>query len=131
MNRTQPALQSRLLVVDDSEDVLESLQMVLDDLGYQVDTARSGSQALDRVKSVFYGLVLCDVGMPGMSGWQVAEKIRSAVPGTKVFLLTGFADQIQSDDPRLELVDGVLPKPIEIDRLARFLSEQVQAAQSA
>jgi len=127
MSQTQSAL-SRLLVVDDSEDVLESLEMVLDDLGYQVDTALSGSQALDRIRSAYYELVLCDVGMPGMNGWQVAEQIRSVAPRTKVFLLTGFADQIARDDPRLLQVDGVLPKPIEIDTLERFLHEQVPAA---
>ncbi|MGI5864859.1 MAG: response regulator [Myxococcales bacterium] len=117
----------RLLVVDDSIDILDSLEMVLDDMGYAVDTARSGHEALERMRSAAYGLVLCDVGMPEMNGWQVAREIRSVSPATKVFMLTGVADQIDDDDPRLGLVDGVLPKPIEIDWLERFLGEQLPA----
>ncbi|HCF60699.1 MAG TPA: hypothetical protein DFS52_22205 [Myxococcales bacterium] len=122
MSSTQTA---RLLVVDDSLDILDSLELVLDDMGYAVDTACSGREALERVRGAAYGLVLCDIGMPEMNGWQVAREIRAVSPGTKVFLLTGVADQIAEDDPRLGLVHGVLPKPFEIDWLERFLGEQL------
>ena len=125
MTENRPS--TRLLVVDDSVDILDSLQLVLDDMGYATDTACSGRLALERVRAADYGLVLCDVGMPEMNGWQVAREIRVLAPKTKVFLLTGVADQIEADDPRLGAVHGVLPKPIELDWLERFLGEQLPA----
>jgi CheY-like chemotaxis protein len=124
MGNEQP-VSPRLLIVDDSLDILESLQMVVEDLGYQADTACGGLEAIERIRTARYALVLCDVGMPDLNGWQVARKINALSPGTKVFLLTGHADQISAGDRRTEPIDGVLPKPIDLERLEQFLRDQL------
>ena len=74
-----------------------------------------------------FDLVLCDVGMPEMSGWLVAREIQRLAPGTPVWMLTGWANEISEQDPRRQYVRGVLAKPIDLDQLRDLLTEPVLA----
>lgn len=121
----------RLLVVDDDSDNLTATKLVLQHLGQQVDVAASGEEALALVRSGAeraYELVLCDVGMPGMNGWQLAERIRTASPSTRILMLTGWAQEIPRDDPRLRNVDGLLGKPLQLETLRDVLAARLAAA---
>ncbi len=117
----------RLLVVDDDVDNLEAAKCVLEDLGQDVDVACSGEEALELLDEGRrrYDLVLCDVGMPGMNGWQVATAVKRVAPGTRVVLLTGWAQEIAPEDAKRGAVDGILGKPLDLARLRRFLSERL------
>jgi CheY-like chemotaxis protein len=113
----------RILVVDDDLEHLQTAKAVIELEEQEVDVAESGRAALERFQSgTSYDLVLCDAGMPGLNGWQVAEQIRAIAPGTRVYLLTGWAQQIADDDPRRHLVSGILPKPMNLDRLRQLLA---------
>jgi signal transduction histidine kinase len=118
----------RLLVVDDDIDNLEATKYVLEDLGQDADLAESGQEALALVaEGRRYDLVFCDVGMPGMNGWQVAEELKRAAPGTRVVLVTGWAQEIAPDDPKRRGVDGVLAKPLDVAHLRRALTHWLGA----
>jgi signal transduction histidine kinase/CheY-like chemotaxis protein len=113
----------RILIVDDELDNLEVLREVLELENQHVDSARSGPEALalfDRGER--FDLVLCDVGMPEMSGWQVAREIQRIAPGTLVWMLTGWANEIGESDPRRRYVRGVLAKPLDLDLLRSLLT---------
>jgi len=115
--------QSRVLLVDDEIDNLEVLQELLELEGHCVDTAATGTAALDHFRrGERYDLVLCDVGMPQMSGWQVVREIRRIAPSTRIWLLTRWANEISEHDPRLHDVQGVLGKPLDLDQLRSLLS---------
>jgi C4-dicarboxylate-specific signal transduction histidine kinase/CheY-like chemotaxis protein len=117
-----PRPAARVLVVDDDPDVLEAARLVLEDLGQQVDTAPCGRAALARIAAgERYDVVLCDVGMPDLNGWRVAEELRALTPATPVYLVTGWAHEIAVDDPRRRLVAGILPKPLPMDALVAAL----------
>jgi DNA-binding LytR/AlgR family response regulator len=60
--------------------------------------------------------------MPDMNGWHVAREIQDVAPGTTVFMVTGWAQQIADEDPRRRWVKGVLEKPMTLDRLRDLLS---------
>ena len=94
---------------------------VLEAEGLSVSTAQSGADALRRLHDQRYDLLLCDVGMPEMSGWQVAREIQRIAPGTVVWMLTGWANEIGESDPRLDYVSGVLAKPLDLERLRLLL----------
>ncbi len=82
-----------------------------------------GLEALHRFeRGKRYDLVLCDVGMPGMSGWQVAAEIEQIAPGTPIWLVTAWANDIAANDPRRQLVRGVLAKPLDFDEVHRLVS---------
>ncbi len=114
-----------VLVIDDEPDNLEATAALIEAEGQIVDVAASGADALDLVARMGarYDLVLCDVGMPDMNGWQVAEAIQRIAPGTRVFMLTGWSHEIADDDPRLRLASGILPKPMDPEWVTALLAE--------
>ena len=70
-------MPKRVLIVDDEKDALEMYKGIVKKEGYDVDTASSGKEALAKLAAAHFDLVLLDVYMPGMSGKEVAEAIRS------------------------------------------------------
>jgi signal transduction histidine kinase/ActR/RegA family two-component response regulator len=119
----RPLPRRRVLVVDDDEDVLEAARAVLEMLGQHVETAGGGADAIARVDAgERYDVVLTDLGMPGTSGWEVAERLHAIAPAMPVWLVTGWARELRVDDPRCAHLAGVLPKPLDIDELRRVIS---------
>jgi CheY-like chemotaxis protein/nitrogen-specific signal transduction histidine kinase len=117
----------RILIVDDEADNVDVLQELLELEHHHIRTARSGPAALLLLEQgERFDLVLCDVGMPEMSGWQVAREIQRLAPGTPVWMLTGWANEIADSDPRRALVRGVLAKPLDLDQLRSLLLAQPQ-----
>lgn len=119
-----PFSTNRILVVDDVADNSMLLQALLECEGYEVDTADSGHVALKKIKSTPPDLVLLDVMMPGMNGYEVAQQLQQnrQLSDIPILFVTGY-------DPsaiELEAVQhvGIIRKPIELDELVT----QVQAA---
>lgn len=80
----------KLLIVDDDTDYTKVLTKILSPENYQIQTANSGENALHKVQSTHYDLVLTDLMMGGMDGIALLEKIKNSSPLTEVILLTGF-----------------------------------------
>jgi len=124
----------RILVVDDEPDVAEVVKEVLMMAGHAVDTAISGTVALQMIGLTAYDLVFTDLGMPDMSGWDVAEKINAAKPGLTVALVTGWGTSLDEADAAKRGVSAVVHKPFEIDELLaiaqRLLSKSFAAARN-
>ena len=122
-HRSENATHLRVLLVDDELDNVEVLQELLAFDGHKAETATSGRAALDLFASGHrYDLVLCDLGMPEMSGWQVVREMHRIEPELRIYLLTGWANEIGEHDPRLRSVRGVLAKPLDLDELRAILS---------
>jgi CheY-like chemotaxis protein len=121
----EPPRGCRILVIDDEPDNLEATQAVIEADGQIVDIAASGAEALDLLvrMGARYDLVLCDVGMPDMDGWEVAEAIHHIAPGTRVFMMTGWTHEIADHDPRLRHASGILPKPMDPEWVKALLAE--------
>jgi CheY-like chemotaxis protein len=112
----------RVLVVDDDQDNLDAARWILEEMGQHVEVAASGSDAIGRSEAgERYDLVLCDLGMPGLNGWDVALRLREIAPATPVYLVTGWAQELGPDDPRRANVAGILPKPIDVGELGRIV----------
>src|SRR5581483_810304 len=103
---------ARVLAVDDDPDVLEVVRQFLGMDGHRVATASGGQEALDRLRSDHFDLVITDLAMPEMNGGELATAIKLQTPNVPIILLTGFADtmEVQGDHPKA--VDLVLGKPI-------------------
>lgn len=86
-----PALVDRILVVDDEPVVLDVLSDVLEREGFAVTLASRASAALDELARQTFDLVLSDIRMPGMDGFELLRRVGSAHPGTDVILMTGYA----------------------------------------
>jgi signal transduction histidine kinase/CheY-like chemotaxis protein len=107
----------QVLIVDDDLLVLEVLASLVAAGGHQVKTANRGADALQMLAEVPFDVIVTDLGMPEMSGWQVAEGARKLRPQTGIVLLTGWGANLGDDENRRALVDLVLAKPVRVDEL--------------
>jgi CheY-like chemotaxis protein len=104
----------RILIIDDSRDASYTLKMLLSKAGYAVETAGDGQRGVDAAKLVPPDIVFCDINMPGMDGYQVAQALRSEeiTRGAYLVALTGY----DRDDDRLKALqagfDEHLVKPV-------------------
>src|SRR5437899_241620 len=110
---------ARVLVIDDEPEVRSIVADVLLDAGYTVVQATDGAEGLRRLEKERFDMVLSDVSMPGLSGWNVASECRAHFPHCRVGLVTGWGDQL---DPELVASSGVafvLAKPFEANEVVR------------
>ncbi len=84
----------KVLVVDDEPDTLELVKLVLESGGFETVLAANGMEALDKVGKIRPDLVLLDIMMPDMDGWDVFRKIKEKYPGIPIAILTAKAQNI-------------------------------------
>ena len=117
---------ARVLVIDDEPAVRSILADVLKDAGYTVVQAADGAEGLGRLEKEMFDLVLSDVSMPGLSGWNVAAECRTRFPHCRVGLVTGWGDQL---DPEVVVTSGVafvLAKPFAARDVVRHVTTALQ-----
>jgi PAS domain S-box-containing protein len=113
----------RILLVDDDAMVRRTMATLLQAVGQQVTEVDGGAAALAALASAPFDLVFTDLGMPEMTGWQVAEAIKARHPALPVVLITGWQDQVGTDAEQRRSVDAVLPKPSRLEDLLRVIRE--------
>ena len=112
---------ARVLLVDDDQRLLTVLTDVLRSGGHQVTTAGGGEEALRIFDPEQHDVVITDLGMPLVNGWQVAEQVKLRAPATRVFVLTGWGEGVTAPDAS-KYVDQVLAKPISADAILEQLA---------
>jgi CheY-like chemotaxis protein len=118
---TSPGL--RILVIDDEISEREALADSLADEGHTVLQARSGREGLARLADgAAVDVVVTDLGMPDMTGWEVARAVRARHPGLPVGLVTGWAVALEMSDAERREVDFVIAKPYTIETLRAALA---------
>jgi PAS domain S-box-containing protein len=131
---TVPAVAGarRILVVDDDADARDSLTVLLDLMGHVVRTAKDGQTAIEVAKEFRPEVVLLDIGMPGMSGYTVASRMRSDSEGRDVVILavTSWGQEEDRRRSREAGIDRHLVKPVDFDELLRVLSDYLGAPPS-
>ncbi|RJO65585.1 MAG: response regulator [Myxococcales bacterium] len=110
----------KILVIDDSPDIVAYLKTLLEDNHYQIITAHDGAAGLAKAKSERPSLITLDITMPGKSGIQVFQELRSIpeLEGTPVFIITGQIDFRQlMYQKKVQAPEGFMSKPIDEDVL--------------
>jgi signal transduction histidine kinase len=123
------ALPRRVLVVDDSADSAVSLTMLLDLLGHRAVAVNDGPAALAEVARLRPEVVLLDIGMPGMDGYETARRLRELpeMAGVRLVALTGYSRDEDRMRTRAAGFDDHLVKPAGLDALTRVLASQPAA----
>lgn len=119
----------RVLVVDDNHDAADSLAELLVLFGHEVEVAYDGPSALARAKASCPAVVLCDIGLPGMDGYEVARALRTALG--KRFMLVALSGYARPEDVRKSTeagFDAHIAKPAELERIADLLASFSGAA---
>lgn len=107
----------RILVIDDEQAIAQLVEDALSGDGHTVEIAVSGEDGLKMADVSTYDLVMTDLGMPDMSGWEVASRIHDRWPELPVILVTGWGSTITDDEVRRSGVAAVVHKPFEIKDL--------------
>lgn len=116
---------AKLLVVDDEVDTCHNLRDILNDVGFEVDVAHSGEEALALFQERHYDVALLDLKMPGMSGLELYQRIKEMGRGTVAIIVTAYATHETAHSALKAGAWKVLTKPVELGRLLDLISEAV------
>jgi two-component system response regulator GlrR len=116
-----PEHAARVLLVDDDPRLLAVLSDMLRSEGHPITTATNGEEALAVFDPGTHDVVITDLGMPRMNGWEVAERIKLRSPATAVFILTGWGEGVSAHES-MQFVDRVIAKPVSAEALLEQLA---------
>ncbi len=134
MVRPRRVDQAKILVVDDEEAVRELLRDLLEAENCRVYLAPGGREALGLLEAHQFDGIFTDVGMPGMSGWELAHAIRERDEKVPIAVITGWGSAVGSDEQEEARVNWVITKPFRAERiseLAHEISQHRKAAEAA
>jgi len=117
-----PERAARVLLVDDDPRLVAVLSDMLRGEGHAVTTATNGEEALALFDPGAHDVVITDLGMPRLNGWEVAERVKTRSPNTAVFILTGWGESVSAHDSS-QFVDRVIAKPVSAESLLEQLAE--------
>jgi CheY-like chemotaxis protein len=117
-----PAIQTRILLVDDNANGLKARKMVLEELGYGIVTASNGHDALERFTRQKFDLVVTDYKMPRMDGLELIVNLRKLEPELPIVLISGFVDSMGLNEENTQ-ADAVIQKSAnEVSHLSRAVA---------
>jgi PAS domain S-box-containing protein len=115
--------KARILVVEDEEDVRHLLRDILTDAGHKVEVASGGREGVEIFKKKKFDLVLTDLGMPVMSGWEVAENVKRINRKVPVALITGWNVTLNGSEMNNSGVNLVIHKPFKMEQILNLVQE--------
>ena len=121
----------RILVVDDEDYVRELLADILEREGCEVVLAGEGREALTLFEGQGFDAVFTDVGLPGMSGWELARAVRERDGRLALAVITGWGDTVTAEEQSAAQADWVIPKPFTVERIAGLVDEISQRKAAA
>lgn len=115
----------RLLLVDDDPEILNILRDMLRLKGHRVVATNDGEKALELIDAGKFDLVLTDLGMPVVSGWEIAKRTKAKNSKTPVVMITGWGAQYEEEDLAGRGVDLMLAKPLSWDKLLSSIEKML------
>jgi CheY-like chemotaxis protein len=116
-------MNRKIMIVDDNDYVRTSVDLICQTAGYELSKAAGGEECLANLESGFRGVILMDVMMPGMDGWDTIRKIidQGLYPGNIIIMLTGMGEPDAKMDGMQEYVTDYMTKPFGPDELLEAL----------
>jgi len=115
-----------ILVVDDEQRIRDACRMVLRSMGFTVETASDGSKGLDLIEEKHFDILLLDLMMPNMSGFDVLSRVRDIDPDTVVIVITGYATLEHSIEAMKKGAFDFIPKPFTPDQLRAVVTKSLR-----
>lgn len=109
-----------VLIVEDDRDILELNRINLEILGYKVDIALNGEEAINKVAHEYYDVMLLDLMMPTISGFEVINRVADEIP---IIVTTALSDKMSEEKCIKSGAKSVLVKPVEIKHLDTFIKK--------
>ena len=118
---------SKLLIVDDEEDIREFAKNYFKKRGIDVETASNGKDALAQAESFGPNLILLDITMEEMSGIEVLKKLRENKNDVKVIMVTGIENEESVNEANSWGVRGYIHKPLVLEELEKIVLAELEA----
>lgn len=115
-----------LLIVDDDPDICLNLTDIFEDMGYTVDTAENGMEALKLARKQLYDVALLDLKMPGMDGLTLYRELKKIRAGTVAIVVSAYTSQDKETEALAAGAWRVLSKPVELTQLLPIVEEAVR-----
>ena len=126
MSKDKTAVSLNILVIDDDPNVRRSIETYLADRGHRVHLAGSGEEGLDLLRQESLDIVITDVKMPGMDGFEVLRNVRESASGTDVIIITGFQEIGNAFRAMREGAFDFFTKPLKIQDLSASLQRTMR-----
>jgi two-component system response regulator PilR (NtrC family) len=124
--------KGRIIIIDDDESVRKGLGMVLEAMGYTVDTAKDGKEAIEKSNANFYNLALVDIRLPDMEGTKLLTSMKETDPKMVKIVLTGYPSVDNAIEAADEGADAYLMKPVvNMDTFLNTISEHLKKQEEA
>ncbi len=117
------AMSGRVLLVDDDQEILRLLRDMIRMSGHRVTATADAEEAMELIEKEEFDLVVSDMGMPVVSGWEIAKKVKNRSPLVPVILITGWGTQYEEEDLTRHGIDLVLSKPLGYEKLKAILQK--------
>ncbi len=124
--KDKPQKAKKVLVIDDQPIVTDLLVSVLEGMNYKSEVASCGRDGVEMFEKEEADLVITDLGMPDISGWEVSRTIKQKKPDVPVILITGWGVDPDPDKVKDSKVDFVVNKPFQIDQLEKIIQDLLQ-----
>ena len=126
-------MNTKVMVVDDDPDVLESLKSILEYQNYEVVTVESGAECLQKLEEGFEGIIFMDILMPEMDGWDTIKNIveKGYIKNVAINIVSGIGDKEHQQMGVLEpYVYDFLSKPVDIGELIKSAEKSLNFLQA-
>ncbi len=125
MNSSSREYKGRILLVDDEEDIAQSFSLAIQKDGFIVDTYNDPLMVLSNFKTDLYDLVLLDIKLPNMDGFELYDKIRAMDKKVKVCFISGYQiNYLALREQGLE-IDCFISKPVKIEDLLKRINAEL------
>jgi DNA-binding NtrC family response regulator len=123
--------KKKILIVDDDKDLLKTLTGILETEGYEVNTAETGKEAIDKSKDQFYNLALLDIKLPDIEGTELLKLIDGHLPPTVKVIVTGYPSMENAIRSVNLKADAYIVKPIKAQELLKTIKEKLDEQSEA
>jgi len=117
---------ARILIVDDDESIRKTIEAILKQEKYIVETAANGREAIEKTQVNFYNLALIDIRLPDMEGTKLLASMKDTTPKMVKIIVTGYPTLQNAIEAVNEGADGYILKPMKIDNLLKKIKEHLK-----
>jgi len=121
----------RILIVEDDENIRKTMKNILQQKGYETDTAKSGKEAEQKAKTNFYNLALLDIKLPDMEGTQLLAKLHKNKPKMVKIMVTGYPSLENAMEALNQGADAYVTKPVKPAKLLALIKEKLEKQNQA
>jgi DNA-binding NtrC family response regulator len=117
---------ARILIIDDDENILRVEVAILEDKGYEVETATTGTEAIEKTEQSHFDLMLVDIRLPDMEGTEVITRIHDTTPKIRKVIVTGYPTLQNAVTAVNNGADAYVMKPFDVEQMLETVRKQLE-----